>query len=145
MSTHVVSPAHQSSRRVRVLLVDDMPQVRHDLRQLLELTGLVDVVAEAGDGLEAVRLAKALAPEAVVMDLEMPGLDGFEATCRVKSQVAGVRVIILSVHASPEEVERAKAAGADSFIVKGDSYETLMRAILDPAVPPSIGEADQHA
>lgn len=145
MCTHVVSRAHQSSRRVRVLLVDDMPQVRHDLRQLLELTGLVDVVAEAGDGLEAVRLAKALAPEAVVMDLEMPGLDGFEATCRVKSQVAGVRVIILSVHASPEEVERAKAAGADSFIVKGDSYETLMRAILDPAVPPSIGEADQHA
>jgi len=145
MSTHIVPSADQLPRRVRLLLVDDMPQVRHDLRQLLELTGMVEVVAEAAEGLEAVRLAKTLAPDAVVMDLEMPGLDGFEATSRIKGQSADVRVIILSVHASPEEVERAQAAGADAFVVKGASYETLMRAILDLDVTPSTGEADQHA
>ncbi len=145
MSTHIVSPADQAHRRVRLLLVDDMPQVRRDLRQLLELTGLIEVVAEAADGLEAVRLAKAVTPDAVMMDLEMPGLDGFEATSRIKRESGDVRVIILSVHASPEEVERAQAAGADAFIVKGASYETLMRAILNPDVTPSIGEADQNA
>ena len=145
MSTHIVPSADQLPRRVRLLLVDDMPQVRHDLRQLLELTGMVEVVAEAAEGLEAVRLAKTLAPDAVVMDLEMPGLDGFEATSRIKGQSADVRVIILSVHASPEEVERAQAAGADAFVVKGASYETLMRAILDLDVTPSTGGADQHA
>jgi two-component system nitrate/nitrite response regulator NarL len=145
MSAQTVSPIDQAPRRVRILLVDDMPQVRHDLRQLLELTGLVEIVAEASDGLEAARLAKALAPEAVVMDLEMPGLDGYEATRRIKSQSSAVRVIILSVHAGPEEVERAQAAGADGFVVKGASYETLMRAILNPAALSSTGEADRHA
>jgi DNA-binding NarL/FixJ family response regulator len=145
MSSHIVSPIDQAPRRVHLLLVDDMPQVRHDLRQLLELTGLVEIVAEARDGLEAVHLAKTLAPEAVVMDLEMPGLDGYEATRRIKSQSSAVRVIVLSVHAGPEEVERAQAAGADGFVVKGASYETLMRAILNPAAPSSIGEADRHA
>ncbi len=144
MSTHVVPPVDQASRRVRLLLVDDMPQVRHDLRRLLELTGLVEVVAEAGDGLEAVRLVKLLTPDAVVMDLEMPGLDGYEATGRIKGQSATVRVIILSVHGGPEALERAQAAGADDFVLKGASYETLMRAILNPTPPPA-GKADQHA
>ncbi len=145
MSAHTVSPFDQAPRRVRLLLVDDTAQVRRDLRQLLELTGLVEIVGEASDGLEAVRLAKALAPEVVVMDLGMPGLDGYEATRRIKSHSADVRVIILSVHAGPEEVERAQAAGADGFIVKGASYETLLRAILNPAVRSSTSEADRHA
>ncbi len=145
MSANTVSPIDQAPRHVRLLLVDDMPQVRRDLRQLLELTGLVEIVGEAEDGLEAARLAEVLAPEAVVMDLEMPGLDGYEATRRIKSQSADVRVIILSVHAGPEEVKRARAAGADSFIVKGADYETLMRAILDPTALSSTGEASRHA
>ncbi len=145
MSAHTVSPFDQAPRRVRLLLVDDMAQVRRDLRQLLELTGLVEIVGEAGDGLEGVRLAEVLSPEVVVMDLGMPGLDGYEATRRIKGFSADVRVIILSVHAGPEEVERAQAAGADGFIVKGASYETLLRAILSPAVRSSNGEADRHA
>ena len=145
MSTPTVSPLDRTQRRVRLLLVDDMPQVRRDLRQLLELTGLVEIVAEAGDGLEAVRLAGELAPEAVVMDLEMPSLNGYEATRRIKSQWPAVRVFILSVHAGPKEVERARAAGADAFVVKGANYETLMRAILNPATPSSTGEANRHA
>ncbi len=145
MSAHTVSPIDQAPRRVRLLLVDDMAQVRRDLRQLLELTGLVEIVGEAGDGLEGVRLAEVLSPEVVVMDLGMPGLDGYEATHRIRSHSADVRVIILTVHAGSEEVERAQAAGADGFIVKGASFETLLRAILNPAGRSSTPEADQHA
>jgi DNA-binding NarL/FixJ family response regulator len=145
MSSSPVSPLDQTHRRVRLLLVDDMPQVLRDLRQLLELTGLVEIVAEAGDGLEAARLAGELVPEAVVMDLEMPGLNGYEATRRIRSQWPAMRVIILSVHAGPEEMEHARAAGADSFVVKGANYETLLRAIVTPAAPSSTGEANRHA
>jgi DNA-binding NarL/FixJ family response regulator len=139
------APLDHTQRRVRLLLADDMPQVRRDLRQLLELTGLAEVVAEADSGLEAVRLAGALSPEAVVMDLEMPGLDGYEATRRIKTQWPGIRVIILSVHAGPEEMDHARAAGADAFVLKGASYEILMRAILNPVAQSSTGEPNRHA
>jgi DNA-binding NarL/FixJ family response regulator len=121
------SPEHP---RMRTLIVDDTPQVLHDLRQLLELTGLVEIVAQGGNGLEAVHLAQELQPDAVIMDLEMPGLDGYEATRRIKTQHPTTRVIILSVHADPDERQRAREAGADSFVVKGARYETLMNAIL---------------
>lgn len=144
MSAPTLPPINQTHRRVRTLLVDDMPQVLHDLRQLLELTSLVEVVAEASNGLEAVRLAGALSPEVIVMDLEMPGLDGYEATRRIKLQAPAIRVIILSVHDGPEEIARAQAAGADGFVLKGANYETLIQAMLiNPPVPFSIGKANR--
>ena len=124
------SPSDPEIRPVRVLLVDDAAHVRSELRQLLELTGVVKIVGEAGDGLEALRLAAELAPDVVIMDLEMPGLDGCEATCRIKAMHASTRVIILSVHAGPVEQRHAREAGADSFVVKGALFETLMNAIL---------------
>jgi DNA-binding NarL/FixJ family response regulator len=124
------SAADPNFQPVRVLLVDDMPQVRHDLRQLLELTGQIDIIAEARDGAQAVHLATDLAPDAIVMDLEMPGMDGYEATRRIKAHHPAPRVVILSVHASPLERERALAAGADGFVMKGANYEVLVNAIL---------------
>jgi DNA-binding NarL/FixJ family response regulator len=123
-------PIHQNHLPVRVLIVDDSPQVLHDLHQLLELSGGVEVVAEAKDGQEAIRLAAELSPDVIVMDLEMPGIDGFQATRQIKEQGLAHRVVILSVHANPEEVERARDAGADSFVTKGAGYETLLNAIL---------------
>ena len=125
----MTNPSRRPSR-IRALLVDDAAQVRHDLRQLLELSGLVQVAGEAGDGLEAVRLAAELAPDVIVMDLEMPGLDGFEATRRIKARRPAPRVVILSVHAGPGEEARARAAGADGFVVKGASYPALLNTIL---------------
>jgi two-component system nitrate/nitrite response regulator NarL len=115
--------------RVRVIVADDSPQVRRDLHQLLELTGEIEVVAEAADGQDAVCLAAALSPNVIVMDLQMPGMDGYEATLRIKNEVPNVRVIILSIHAGPEEQSRARAVGADHFVVKGESYEVLVNAI----------------
>lgn len=121
---------------MRVLLVDDMPQVLRDLRQLLELSGVITIVGEAQDGSQAVKLAAQLAPDAAVMDLEMPQMTGYEATRRIKAQVPGVRVIILSVHAGAEEQERAREAGADAFVTKGASYEVLVNAILHANTTP---------
>lgn len=122
---------------MRVLIVDDMPQVLHDLRQLLELTGVVEVVGEAQDGQEGIRLAAELAPEVVVLDLRMPGMDGYEAIRRIKALQPVPRVIILSVHAGPVEMERAREAGADGFVTKGARYEILLNAILGRSGSPN--------
>jgi DNA-binding NarL/FixJ family response regulator len=122
--------ANSKPSKMSVLIVDDTPQVLHDLRRLLDLTGLFDIVAEAMNGLEAVRLSAELCPQAVVMDLEMPGLDGYEATRQIKAQQPAPRVVILSVHADPGDLDRAREAGADGFVVKGARYETLINAIL---------------
>jgi DNA-binding NarL/FixJ family response regulator len=116
--------------RPHLLLVDDSPQVLHDLRLMLELPGEVEIVGEASNGQEAVRLVVDLTPDVVVMDLEMPVMNGYEATRRIKSALPEVRVIILSVHAGREQQEKARAAGADSFVAKGTSYDVLRYAIL---------------
>ncbi len=130
MMSPVTSPINPEIRLVRVLLVDDAARVRHELRQLLELSGAVQVVGEAGDGLEAVRLTTELSPDVVVMDLEMPGLDGIQATRQIKLQAPAPWVVILSVHAGPAEEQSARAAGADRFVTKGADYQTLVNAIL---------------
>ena len=129
---------------VSVLLVDDMPEVLHDLRQLLELTGVIAIAGEARNGTQAVQLAVELVPDAVVMDLEMPGTDGFEATRRIKAHAPTVRVIILSVHAGREEQERAREAGADAFVLKGASYEVLMNAILQMGTTAGLASAGKE-
>jgi DNA-binding NarL/FixJ family response regulator len=114
---------------VRVLIVDDMPQVRQDLRLLLQLTGEIEIVGEAADGLEAIRQAEALRPDVVVMDLAMPGMDGFEATRQIKTRCPACRVVALTIHADKAAQQKAIQAGVDGFVVKGVSVETLMQAI----------------
>jgi DNA-binding NarL/FixJ family response regulator len=130
MISHASSPVDPKSRLVRVLIVDDNPQVIYDLRQLLELSGAVEVVGEAEGGLEAVRLAAGLSPDVVIVDLEMPDMDGYETTRRIKACQPAPRVVILSVHAGLAE-QKALAAGADGFVVKGTDYKILLNAILD--------------
>jgi DNA-binding NarL/FixJ family response regulator len=140
-----VPASDRTSRCVRILLVEDMPQVLHDLRQLLELTGRFEIVGEAGDGAEAVRLSGELSPEAVIMDLEMPRLDGYEAARLIKELQPAPRVIILSAHAGPAEQQRARAAGADGFVMKGDRYEVLVNAILGGDFPPDPDSPEKGA
>jgi len=127
----VSSPSGTQAHPIRVLLVDDAARVRSELRRLLELSGLIEVAGEAGDGLEAIRLAAQLSPDVILMDLEMPTLDGLEATRQIKALQPAPRVVILSVHARPDEVESAREAGADCYVVKGADYHTLVNAILD--------------
>lgn len=129
-------PSIHNQPKKKLMIVDDMPQVRQDLRQLLELTGLFEILAEAGDGLEAVHLAEEFSPDVIVMDLEMPGLDVYKALHLIKSKNPTIRVIILSTYAGPEEKKRSHSAGADGFVMKGDRYEILVNAILGKNIPP---------
>ena len=124
---------------IRVLIADDHSSARLGLRSLLSTWPMVEVVGEAADGREAVRLAGECHPHVVLMDVRMPALDGLEATRLIKSRWPEVRVIVLSMH----DLHRADAiaAGADGFLVKGGATDELMRAILRHATP----SEDAHA
>ena len=126
---------------IRVLIVDDIPQVRQGLKILLGLVTRnlrpgIEVIGEARDGREAVEQARSLQPDVVLMDLEMPILDGYEATRKIKADLPTTRVIILSIHAGPGEQELAYAVGADGFVVKGSGYQVLLDSILPKFPPP---------
>jgi DNA-binding NarL/FixJ family response regulator len=120
----------ERSRR-QVLIVDDSPQVRQELCTLLPLAGDIEIVGEAADGLEAVRLAQALQPQVVLMDLEMPGLDGYQATRQIKAICPACRVVALTVYADPTSRNQAAEAGVDVFLVKGVSVETLVQTVTE--------------
>jgi DNA-binding NarL/FixJ family response regulator len=113
----------------RTLIVDDIPQVREDLRTLLMLTGNIEIVGEAVDGSDAIRQVNTCQPEVVLMDLEMPILDGYEATRQIKTWHSSCCVVALTVHDYPAARAKAAQAGVDVFIVKGASVETLVQAI----------------
>ncbi len=122
-------PSSPNRRLLRVLIVDDMPQVRQDLRLLLELAAELEVTGEAANGLEAVSQAETLRPDAVVMDLEMPVMDGYEATRRIKALCPACRVVALTIHAGEAERQQALQAGMADIVMKGAPLEVLLRAI----------------
>ena len=115
----------------RVLIVDDSPQVRRELRTLLPLAGNIEIVGEAADGLEAVRLAEALRPHVILMDLEMPVMDGYQAARQIKARCPSCRVVALTVYGDPDSRTQAAQAGVDVFLVKGVSLEALVQAITE--------------
>jgi DNA-binding NarL/FixJ family response regulator len=127
---HSANPAH-SARPVRVLLADDQELVRIGLRLVLQAHEDLDVVGEAADGFEAVRLAEQLRPDVVLMDIRMPGLDGIAAAARLTA--AGLdpppRVVMLTTFDLDEYVFRALRAGAAGFLLKDASRERLVEAI----------------
>ena len=103
---------------VRVLLVDDHFLVRAGLAALLEASGEVTVVGEAADGDEAVEVARRVRPDAVVMDLSMPGTDGITATRRLLADRPDTRVIMLTSCSDPDRIRDALAAGASGYLLK---------------------------
>ena len=113
----------------RVLIVDDVPQVRRELRTLLPLLGDIDIVGEADNGQSAIESAIALQPDVVLMDVEMPLMDGLAATPIVKQQCPASRVIILTIHGDEATRTKARLAGADDFVDKGAPLVTLLHAI----------------
>ncbi len=116
-------------KTIRVLIVDDVPQVRRELRTLLPLLDDIEIVGEAGDGQSAIEAAAALQPDAILIDVEMPILDGLEATRRIKQASPATRIIILSIHNDATVRAQARSAGADDFVDKGASLNTLLQAI----------------
>ena len=121
----------------RILIVDDNPQVRRELRTLLPLAGDLEVVGEAADGEEAVRLAEALQPHVILLDLQMPVLDGYEAARQIKGRRPGCRVVALTVHDDEATRQKATQAGVDVFLVKGSPLGALVEAIAGVAAGPT--------
>jgi len=115
--------------KIKVLLVDDHPVVREGLRTMLNTAPDIEVVAEAGDGLEAVDKANELQPHVVLMDLRMPNLDGIEATRRIKSHIPSVSVIVLTIYDNDAYVVDAVRSGAGGYLLKDASRDLLIHTI----------------
>ena len=115
--------------KIRVLIADDHAIVREGFRRLLEDQPNIAVLGEAGNGAEAVRMAGELAPDVVLMDVTMPGLDGLDATHQIKEQSPNVKVLMLTVHESEEIFFKAIEVGASGYFVKGGSSAELLTAL----------------
>jgi DNA-binding NarL/FixJ family response regulator len=129
---------------LRVLLADDHSIVRRGLRGLLETAGLT-VVAEAADGLEAVRLCEEQHPEILILDISMPKLTGIEVAARAQKMDRPPGVIILSVHGDETYIMRALAAGARAYLLKSATDEDLIPAVRavaagKPFFSPAVAE-----
>lgn len=134
-------------RSHRVLIVDNHAMVRAGFRALLQSLEDIEVVAEAGDGREALRLVELHQPDIVLMDIAMPEMNGLETTARIHKEFPDVRVIILSMHANEEYVYQALRAGAMGYLLKDggtSELEMAIRAIahgetyLSPAISKTV-------
>jgi DNA-binding NarL/FixJ family response regulator len=114
---------------IRVLIVDDQPQVRQALHTLLPLIGEIEIAGEAADGEAALAQAAVLQPDVVLMDLDMPIVDGCEAARQIKARQPACRVIALTIHADEASRQAAEQAGADDFVEKGAPLSCLLQAI----------------
>jgi DNA-binding NarL/FixJ family response regulator len=113
---------------IRLLLADDHRMLREGLRRTMEEEGL-EVVGEAGDGEEALRLAASLRPDVVLMDVTMPVLDGVEATRQLHEHLPEIPVVMLTMHADREVLARAIRAGAAGYLVKDCSTDEVVRTV----------------
>jgi DNA-binding NarL/FixJ family response regulator len=136
-------------KSIRILLADDHTLVRAGIRSLVQALSGIQVVAEAGDGREALSLIETHQPDVAVLDIAMPGLNGLEVAAQVADNFPYVRVIILSMHATEEYVLRALRAGAAGYLLKDADTTELELAIkavtrgetyLSPAVSKHVTE-----
>jgi len=114
---------------IKVLLADDHSIVRAGLRRIVEESGDMEVIAEAADGREAIRLVRETAPDVAVIDISMPGLDGLEVVSRLRGHCPDLPILILTMHEEGQYVVRAIQAGAMGYMTKQSAPEQLLKAI----------------
>jgi DNA-binding NarL/FixJ family response regulator len=116
---------------LRVVIADDHRLFAEALEAILAADERIEVVGQAGDGSEAVELARTLEPDVVLMDVSMPVLDGFEATREIRAAGESVRVLMLTGSNSREDVERSREAGASGYVTKDRIASELVAAIVE--------------
>ena len=114
---------------ISIVLVDDQATVRRGLRMRLTIEADVEVVGEAGSGEAALRLVRSLSPDVVLMDVEMPGMDGIDATAALRAAAPQVAVVVLSLYDDARSRARAREAGAAAFVAKHQAKTTLLATI----------------
>ena len=129
--------------KIRVLLAEDHTIVRQGIRSLLDEEAGIEVIGEAEDGREAIRMTQQLLPDVVLMDITMPGLNGLEATRQIKALFPETKVLVLTMHADEEYVYQILRAGASGYVVKKAAVTELVLAIQavyrgDSFLSPSI-------
>lgn len=117
------------SDKIRVLIVDDLPETRENVRKLLQFESDVEVIAQAGTGEQAVEMAKQHRPDIILMDINMPGLDGIAASQAIVQSVPTAQIVIMSVQSEADYLRRAMLAGARDFLMKPFSGDELISAI----------------
>jgi len=123
---------------IRVLVADDQAAVREGLATLLDLTPGIEVVGQARDGAQALQLVAEHAPDVVLMDLHMPGVDGIAATERVTAEHPGTRVVVLTTYADDSSIQRALRAGALGYLTKDADRVQIARAVQAAANGQSV-------
>ena len=134
---------------ISIVLADDHPVVRRGMRALLEAEPDISIVAEASDGLEAVRLAERTKPNVLVLDLMMPGLSGLEVLRILRERAPETRVVILSMQSSKAVIAEALNIGATGYVLKGSTENNLIRAVRRGGretlpQPTNHGECHRH-
>jgi DNA-binding NarL/FixJ family response regulator len=147
-----------TEERIRILVCDDHPVVRSGLRGMIQSQPDLEVIAEAGEGAQAVALAGRLQPDIVLMDLRMPGMDGVAATEAIKASNPAIHVLILTTYDTDADILRALEKGATGFLLKDEREDRLFDAIREAAggrspLAPGVasrlverlrGDADSH-
>jgi DNA-binding NarL/FixJ family response regulator len=113
----------------RLLIVDDHAFIRRGVQAILQSFPEWELCGEAGDGEEAVRLAEALKPEVILMDVTMPGLNGIEATRVIRKAQPGIKIVLLTLHESTEILRNGFRAGATGYLLKADAEQELLKAL----------------
>ncbi len=117
--------------KIRILIVDDNPILREGLKSVLSHSPNFDIVGEAADGFEAIDSVNKFHPDLVLMDLSMPRMDGIAATREIKKQWPGTKILVFTIHKSPEYRTAVLNAGADGYLNKDSSQVELIQSIHD--------------
>jgi two-component system nitrate/nitrite response regulator NarL len=117
------------SNTIRVVLADDHVFVRDGIKSLLENEANIEVVGEATDGVEALKIIESLNPDLLILDIRMPNLNGIEVVENLRNHNKSLKIVMLSMHESEEYVLKSIKAGADGYLLKGSSKEEFLKAI----------------